>query len=88
MIIRGIFSCAGPELLEEMAESDEDTAVKAMLKEWPQLNGLEDSLLKRILKIRPAFLKINQQTPRAELFNLISEINDVARNVGDDQPVC
>ena len=70
-----------------MAESDEDAAVKAMLKEWPQLTGLEDSLLKRMAKIRPALLQINQQTPRAELFSLISEVNDVARHVGDDQPV-
>jgi hypothetical protein len=70
-----------------MAESDEDAAVKDMLKEWPQLTGLEESLLKRMSKIRPAFNKISQQTPRAELFGLISEINDVARHVGDDQPV-
>ena len=70
-----------------MAESDEDAAVKAMLKEWPQLTVLEDSLIKRMSKIRPALLQINQQTPRAELFSLISEINDIARHVGDDQPV-
>ena len=71
-----------------MAESDEDAAVQAMLKEWPQLTGLDDALLKRMSKIRPALLKINQDTPRTELFSLISEINDVARNVnGDDQPV-
>ncbi len=70
-----------------MAESDEDSAVKAMLKEWPQLSALDDSLLKRMAKIRPALLNINQQTPRAELFSLISEINDVARHVNDDKPV-
>ncbi len=70
-----------------MAESDEDATVKAMLKEWPQLSPLDDSLLKRMSKIRPALMSINQQTPRAELFSLISEINDVARHVGDDQPV-
>jgi hypothetical protein len=70
-----------------MAESDEDAAVKAMLKEWPQLSVLEDSLIKRMSKIRPALLQVNQQTPRAELFSLISEINDIARHVGDDKPV-
>ena len=70
-----------------MAESAEDAAVTEMLKEWPQLNGLEGPLLQRMAKIRPALKSINKQTPRSELFGLISEVNDVARHVGDDKPV-
>ena len=55
---------------------DEDaSAVRAMLKEWPALQELDYEDQKKMAIIRPQFEALNPETPRSELFRLITEIN-------------
>lgn len=68
---------------------DEDaSAVKAMLQEWPLLKDLEYEDQKKMAVIRPQFEALNPETPRAELFRLITDINNISRKLGDDKKVC
>ena len=70
------------------ADGDEESLIKAMLKEWPKLHELEPEDQKAMAIIRPQFESLNPETPRAELFRIITEINNISRKLGDDKKAC
>ena len=76
------------ELPNGKADDEEANAVKAMLREWPALKELDDDSMKRMAKLRPTILELNEKTSRTELFRVLTEINSISRNVGDDKKVC
>lgn len=73
--------------LKGKSDDEETSAVKAMLQEWPALKELDYDDQKKMAVIRPQFEALSPETPRAELFRLITEINNISRKLGDDKKV-
>jgi hypothetical protein len=72
----------------QLAEDDDENAVKAMLREWPALKDIDKESQVKMARIRPQFEELNRETPRSKLFELITEINGVMKKVDDEKKVC
>jgi hypothetical protein len=75
------------ELPKGTADDEDANAVKAMLREWPALKELDDDSMKRMAKLRPTILELNENTSRTELFRVLGEVNSISRNVSEDKKV-
>ena len=82
------WECILKKEVQGKADGDEESLIKAMLKEWPKLHELEPEDQKAMAIIRPQYEVLSPETPRSELFRLIKEINDIARKYGDDKKAC
>lgn len=73
--------------LKGKPDDEEASAVKAMLQEWPTLKELDFEDQKKMAIVRPQLEALSPETPRSELFRLITEINNISRKLGDDKKV-